>query len=131
MTHPNEDLLREAIAAFQQGDLEALQNKYFAEDIRFHSSGRSPISGDYEGVAQVFGLFGRLFELSGGTLSIDLHDVAANDEHGFALLTVRAEREGRQLADNEVLVAHPNADRKAAEIWIQAGDQYAVDEFWS
>lgn len=131
MTHPNEDLLREAFAAFQRGDMEALQTKYFAEDIRYHVSGRSPVSGDYEGVAQVLGLFGRLFELSGGTLRIDLHDAAANDEHGFALFTVRAEREGRQLDDNEVLITHPNADGKAAEIWNQAGDQYAVDEFWS
>jgi uncharacterized protein len=131
MTHPNEELLREAIAAFQRGDLEALQSKYFAEDIRYHVSGRSQVSGDFEGVAQVFELFGRLFELSGGTLRIDLHDAAANDDHGIALFTVTAEREGRQLTDNEVLIAHPNADGKASEIWTQAGDQYAVDEFWS
>jgi uncharacterized protein len=131
MTHPNEELLREAFAAFQRGDMEALQSKYFAEDIRYHFSGRSPVSGDYEGVAQVLGLFGRLFELSGGTLRIELHDVIANDEHGVALFTVHAEREGRELHDNEVLIAHPTPNGKAAEIWTQSGDLYASDEFWS
>ena len=131
MTHPNEELLRQAFAAFQRGDMEALQTRYFADDIRYHVSGRSPVSGDYEGTAQVLGLFGRLFELSGGTLRIELHDVVANDEHGVALFTLHAEREGRQLDDNEVLVSHATADSKAAEIWTQAGDQYAVDEFWS
>jgi len=131
MTHPNEDLLREGIAAFQQGDLEALQSKYFAADVRYHVSGRSPVSGDYEGVAQVLGLFVRLFELSGGTLSLELHDVLANDEHAVALFTVRAEREGRQLDDNQVLISHPGPDGKATEVWNQAGDQHAVDEFWS
>jgi uncharacterized protein len=131
MTHPNEDLLREAFAAFQRGDLAALQSKYFAEDIRYHVPGRSQISGDYEGIDEVFGFFGRLFELSGGTLRLEVHDVLANDEHGVALYTVRAEREGRELVDNEVLIAHPTPDGKAAEVWTQSADQYAYDEFWS
>jgi ketosteroid isomerase-like protein len=131
MTHPNEELLREAFAAFQRGDLAALQSKYFAEDIRYHVPGRSPVSGDYQGTDEVFAFFGRLFELSGGTLRLELHDVIANDQHGVALFTVRAEREGRQLADNEVLIAHPSPDGKAAEVWTQPGDQYASDEFWS
>src|SRR5215469_8905343 len=131
MTHPNEVLLRDAFAAFQRGDLEELQAKHFADDIRYHVSGRSPVSGTYEGIAEVFGFFGRLFEITGGTLRLELHDVLANDEHGVALFTVRAEREGRQLADNEVLIAHANADGKAAEIWTQSGDTYATDEFWS
>jgi uncharacterized protein len=131
MTHPNEELLREAFAAFQQGDLAALQNKYFAADIRYHVAGRSLISGDYQGIDEVFGFFGRLFELSEGSLRLDLHDVVANDQHGVALFAVHAERNGRQLADNEILIAHPGPDGKAAEIWTQPADQYASDEFWS
>jgi uncharacterized protein len=131
MTHPNEDLLRGAFAAFQRGDMEALQSKYFAADIRYHVAGRSQVAGDYEGVEQVLGLFGRLFELSAGTLRIELHDVVANDQHGVALFTVSAERGGRQIADNEILVGHVSADGKATEIWTRAGDQYAFDEFWS
>jgi uncharacterized protein len=131
MTHPNEELLREAIAAFQRGDMEALQSKYFAEDIRYHIPGRSPVAGDYGGVAEVFGAFGRLFELSGGTLRIELNDVAANDQHGFALITTHAEREGRQLDGSEVLICNPSPDGKLTEIWTQPLDQYAADEFWS
>jgi uncharacterized protein len=130
MAHPNEDLMREAFAAFQRGDMDALRDQYFAADIRYHISGRSPVAGDYEGTAQVLDLFGRLFELSGGTLRIELHDVVANDEHTVALFTLRAEREGRRLDDNQVLISHIR-DGKATEVWIQAGDQYAEDEFWS
>jgi uncharacterized protein len=131
MTHPNEELLQEAFAAFQRGDLAALESKYFAQDIRFHVPGRSQVSGDYQGTGEVLAFFGRLFELSGGTLRLEVHDVIANDQHGVALYTVHAEREGRQLTDNEVLIAHPSADGKAAEVWTQSGDQYAYDEFWS
>ena len=131
MTHPNEELLREAFAAFQRGDLAALQSKYFAEDIRYHVPGRAPVSGEYQGIEEVFGFFGRLFELSGGTLRLELHDVVANDQHGVALFAVRAEREGRQLAGNEVLISHFSPEGKATEVWTQPVDQYAADEFWS
>ncbi len=130
MAHPNADLVRDAVGAFQRGDLDALQHQYFAEDISYHVPGRSPIAGDYQGVAQVLGFFGRLFELSGGTLRIELHDVTASDEHAAALLRISAERAGRQLADSTVLTAHIR-DGKIAEVWSQQTDLYAVDEFWS
>jgi uncharacterized protein len=130
MAHPNEELMRGAFAAFQRGDMEALQTTYFAENIRYHIAGRSQVSGTYEGVGQVLGLFARLFELSGGTLTIELHDVLANDEHAVALFALRAERNGRQLDDNEILTSHPTADGKAGEVWTVTNDTYGFDEFW-
>jgi uncharacterized protein len=130
MAHPNEELMRGAFAAFQRGDMEALQNKYFAADVRYHVAGRSQVAGDYEGVGAVLGLFARLFELSGGTLSLELHDVVAGDEHTVALFAIRAEREGRKLDENEILIGHITADGKAAEIWTVASNAYAFDEFW-
>jgi hypothetical protein len=114
----------------QRGDLDALQNRFFAGDIRYHIPGRSPLTGDYEGVAQVLEMFGRLLQLSGGTLRADLHDVVANDEHAAALVTIRAERAGKQLQDNTVLTFHIRGGR-AAEVWSHQTDMYAVDEFWS
>lgn len=131
MTHPNEELLRETIAAIQRGDMAALQSNYFAEDIRYHVPGRSPVSGDYQGTDEVLAFFGRLFELSGETFRLELQDVIANDQHGVALFSVRAEREGRQLAGNEALISHLSPDGKATEVWTQPADQYAADEFWS
>jgi hypothetical protein len=54
-------------------------------------------------------LFARLFEVTGGTFSVDLHDVLANDEHTAALYTIRGERAGKQrLTDNQVQIfPHP------------------------
>ena len=106
MAHPNEDLVREAFAAFGRGDLDALRHQYFAGGVRYHVPGRSPVAGDYEGAAQVVEFFGRLFELSGGTFRAELHDVVANDQHAVALFIVRAERAGKKLADNTVLESH-------------------------
>jgi ketosteroid isomerase-like protein len=110
--------------------MDALRKQFFADDVRYHVPGRSPLAGDYEGPEQVLQFFARVFELSGGTFSAELHDVLANDEHAVALYNVRAERAGKQLTDNEVLIFHIR-DGKVSEAWIQSTDQYAQDEFWS
>jgi hypothetical protein len=73
---------------------------------------------------------GRSFEASGGTIRIELHDVIGNDDHVVALTPVRAEREGRTLADTTVQVFQIR-DRKATEVWTYPADQYTSDEFWS
>jgi uncharacterized protein len=128
MAHPNEDLLRRGYEAFTKGDIQTL-GELFADDIVWHVGGRSQLAGDYRGKEEVFGLFGKLAELSGGTLRIELHDVLANDEHAIALQTATGEREGRTLDDNGVGVYHAR-DGKVTESWLHPGDPYAVDEFW-
>jgi uncharacterized protein len=130
MAHPNEDLVREAFAAFGRGDIDALQRQYFAEDIRWHFPGRSPLAGDHEGVVRVAEMLGRPSELSGGTHRIELHDVIGNDEHVVALHTTRAERAGRQLEVSAVHVFHVHGG-KVTEAWTHHADLYSVDEFWS
>jgi len=130
MGHPNEDLVRAGYAAFASGDLDALQNQFFAEDIRWHFPGRSPFGGDYVGVAEVLSWLGRSFEASEGTVRIELHDVIGNDDHVVALTTVRAERAGKKLQDNTIQVFHLR-DGKATEVWTHPADLYRADEFWS
>jgi ketosteroid isomerase-like protein len=130
MAHPNEDLVREGFAAFGRGELDALRKRFWADDIRYHIPGRSPLAGDYEGTEQVIQFFARAFELTGGTFSAELHDVVANDEHAVALLTLRGERAGKQLNDNTAETIHFR-DGKVSEVWFQQTDLYAVDEFFS
>jgi uncharacterized protein len=122
MAYPDAGAMREAMDAFWQ--------KSWAADIRYHIPGRSPVAGDYEGTAQVLELFARISELSGGTFRVELHDAVANDHHSVLLFTARAERAGKQLEDNAVLTAHRHG-RKVTEVWVQATDLYAFDEFWS
>lgn len=130
MAHPNEEMAREAFAAAGRGDIDALRSEYFADGMRLHVPGRSPLAGDYDGVAQVMAFFGRVFELSGGTYRTELHDAVANDEHTVALFTVRAERAGRRLEDRTIEVFHIR-DGKVAEAWLYPADLYVSDEFWS
>jgi len=65
-----------------------------------------PLAGDYQGVAQVMAMFGKLRELSGGTIQHGLHDVLASNDHVVVLATLRAQRAGKQLQDNVVHVMH-------------------------
>ena len=129
MAHSNEDLLRRGYEAFGKGDMATLQ-ELLAADVIWHVPGKNPLSGDYKGIGEVLGFFQKGVEMTGGTLRVELHDVLANDDHGVALVLVTAEREGKRLADNAVQVFHVSGD-KATEAWTHAGDQAAVDAFWS
>lgn len=129
MAHPNEELTRKGYEAFGKGDLQTL-NDLMADDVVWHVPGNNPLSGDYRGKEAVFGLFGRIVELSGGTLRQDIHDVLANDEHAVVMVVTHAERGGKNLDDRQVHVLHIK-DGKVTEFWNHFGNQSAVDDFWS
>jgi ketosteroid isomerase-like protein len=127
--HPNLDLMRRGYAAYASGDLETI-SQLFADDVVWHVSGRSPLSGDYTGREQVFGFFGTLQELSGGTSRVEVHDLLADDEHGVAIVTQSGTRNGRSYEGKVTHVLHLR-DGKVTEFWDAYVDQYTADEFWA
>ena len=129
MTQPNEGLVQAASAGFGRGDLSAMQ-PFLADAIVWHLAGTGPLAGDYQGMAQVMGMLGKIFELSGGTIQHELHDVLVSNDHTVVLATIRAQRAGRQLQDNIVHVIH-GANGKAAEIWTSSFDPAGAAAFWS
>jgi ketosteroid isomerase-like protein len=130
VTQPNEDLVRQASAAFGRGDLSALQAQFFADDIVWHVAGTGPLAGDYAGAAQVIGQLTKISELSGGSVRPQVHDVLVSNDHTVVLVTVSAERAGKQLQLNLVHVIHAE-NGKAAEVWTHSADPAAAAEFWS
>ena len=129
MAHPNADLLNKGYDAFDKGDLDTLRG-LFTDDIVFHVPGRSQVAGEYRGQDGVFGFFGKLVELSGGTFKVERHTVLADDEHGTVLSTTSAQRDGKSFSTKTVDSFHFR-DGKVSECWTFAEDQYALDEFWS
>jgi ketosteroid isomerase-like protein len=125
MMHPNEDLLRRSYEV----DLPAF-GEMLADDVAIHVGGDSPLAGHHRGKPAALGFFRRAYELSGGTLRQELHDVLANDDHAIGLQVTRAERLGRRLEARQVLVCHLR-DGKFQEAWLYSEDQPAVDAFWS
>jgi uncharacterized protein len=124
--HTNVTRITDAYAAFAKGDLAVLAD-FFAEDVLWHEGGRNQITGDYRGREAVFGLFGKLMEITGGSFRADLHAVFADDEHGVALAVLTASRGGRSVEVNEAHVFHMR-DGKVVEFWNASTDMYAVDE---
>src|SRR6185437_6126566 len=85
------------------------------------------LSGDYRGREAVFGLFGKLMEVTEGSLRIDLRALFADDERGVALVVITASRGGRSVEVREAHVFHMR-DGKVVEFWNASDDQYAFDE---
>ncbi len=126
MGHPNEDLLRKGYDAFSRGDLNALP---FADDIVFHIPGDSPLAGDYKGKPQVLGFLGQVMERSGGSFRLEVHDLAASNDHVIGLTNHRGRRNGKSAAYNSVHVWHIK-DGKLAELF-EFPEQPAFDDFWA
>lgn len=129
MSHPNEDLVRKAYAAYAASDLTTLR-ACFAPDVTWHSPGRHPLAGDHRGPDAVVRFLTGIGERTGGTFRLEVHDVLANDEHAVLLSRVHGERGGRSLHDNHALIFHVR-DGLITECWGHARDQHAVDDLLS
>jgi ketosteroid isomerase-like protein len=129
MAHPNAELIRGGYEAFARGDVDTVMG-LLADDIVWHVPGHSPIAGDYHGHDGVMGFFGTLQEETGGTFRLEIHDVAATDEHVLAIIDFHAERHGHSRDANAIHVWHVR-DGKAVEFRAVLIDPYADDEFWA
>lgn len=93
-THPTAQLLRDAYQAVGQGDLQPMLSM-LTEDITWADSTLGPLAGTYtkEEVPQQF--FGKMTEVYGGTLQVEIAGIVADDNHAVVLTresgTVRGE----------------------------------------
>jgi uncharacterized protein len=128
--HANIQLTRRGYEAFGTGDM-ATVGELMADDVVWHVGGNSPLSGDYKGKDAVFGFFGKLMEVTGGTFKLDVHDILANDEHSVTLVQATAEKAGKKLDNKGVHVTHRDSEGRIKEFWAFDEDQAAADEFFS
>jgi ketosteroid isomerase-like protein len=128
--HPNVALLRKGYQAFAEADMATI-DELFADDIVWHVGGTGILSGDYKGKEEVIGMFGRLFQETGGSFKIEIHDVLANDEHSVCINTVSGERNGKRFETKGVDVFHPTPDGKVKEYWGLVEDQAALNEIFA
>lgn len=127
--HSNVASHRSVHEAFSRGDMDFLAG-IMVDEVVFHWSGKSQISGDHRGREAVFGVLAKLAELTDGNLELVDHDVMGNDEHTTALSIVTATRGDKTLEYRFCETIHWS-NGQAVEEWIFFEDQYAVDEFWA
>lgn len=128
--HPNVERMRKGYEAFQSGDMAAL-NDLFSDDIVWHQPGTSPLSGDYKGKEEVFGLFGKFIQETDGTFKIAVEDMFANDHKGVALQRVTADRNGKHLDNYNANIFAYNDDGKVTEVWGMSVDTQTGSEFFA
>ncbi len=128
--HPNLTRARTGYEAFGKGDLDAVK-ELFADDIVWHATVAGPLNGDYKGVDEVLGFFGKLMQETGGTFKQEIHDLLANDEHGVGIVSVSAERNGKRLDGARSVHVFHMKDGKMTEFWVAPLDGDALAEFWA
>jgi ketosteroid isomerase-like protein len=121
--HPNAALFRKMSQATGVGDFSSYSDN-IADDVEWWEIGSDqPIRGKDA-------LFQRMQELMGqGTISTDLHDVVANDEHLVALVNATAERGGRTLNYKTAEIYHVR-DGKITHRWAFSDDTAAIIDFF-
>jgi ketosteroid isomerase-like protein len=127
----NAEAMRKGYEAFSRGDMDALRNELFTDDIVWHQGGHNQTSGDYRGADQVLGLFGKLHQLTDGTFRVEVHDLLASEDHVVVLARVQATRAGKSLQHGDYSHVCHFRDGKLSEAWIVDVDPYETDEFFA
>jgi ketosteroid isomerase-like protein len=129
MSHTaNTALVRGLLSDFQRGDLAAVAT-HFAPDAVWDLPGRGPLAGEYKGPDAIIGFLARAFELSAGTLRLEVLDVLASDTGAAHVQRVTADNDGRRLDCIEIL-AHEIHDGRITRTHHRP-DPYALDAFFS
>lgn len=82
------------------------------------------------GPDEIFGVWKKTAEQTGGGLRLELHDVLANDQRAVAIVTGRGERNGRTMEERQ-LVVFELSDGLITEARFVYENPSAYDEFWS
>jgi len=130
MAHPNEEIVRKGYDAFTSGDMETL-GQLMTPDVVHSVPGDNPTSGEHKGQDEVFGMYGQLFEISGGTLEVDLLEVTAQgDNKVVSKHRARASR-GDKSIDVEETLEFTIENGKITRLDESSSDQAGEDAFWS
>jgi ketosteroid isomerase-like protein len=120
---------KEYLEIFATGDLDALQD-FYSDDVLWHVGGNHPLSGDYRGKDALFDYFGRVRELTSGSLTLEPETILASDRHTAMFLRVRGARGDRKIDVIQSQVLKVGPDGRWCEYWAAATDQDQLDRFW-
>jgi ketosteroid isomerase-like protein len=124
--HPNVERVRAAFDAFARGDLDAVRDSA-TPDATWTNAGAGPLAGTFRGWPEVSGMFGRLFELTGGTFSMEVRSLLADDARAVAVYDGTSTVAGRTATHRFVLVDEMGPDGRATATTLLAYDQEAAD----
>ena len=122
--HPNAATIRAASEQMERtGDLASFAS-VLDDDVVWHEIGRDePIRGKQA-------LQERFSQMpEGASITLDTHDVLANDEHCIALVTATATMDGQELVYRTAEIYHMR-DGKITERWAFSDDTERINRFF-
>jgi uncharacterized protein len=123
------DVLVQTLTAFQNANIEAAA-ALMHPDITWHSPGRTqPAAGTHTGRENVLAAFATIASQP-GTLTLEVLDVLAGEDHGGLLYIHRREREATTLEARICLIA-TTARGQLTEVWEHIYDPHAFDSFYT
>ena len=123
-----EDTVRRGYAAFIAGDMELLGSLY-TPDVVHRQPGHNQTSGEYKGVDDVIAFYGRLFELSGGTLQLELKSLKTSGDKVVSVHGITAQRDGKSL-DADESIEFTLEGEKISRLDVTYLNEAVFDAFW-
>lgn len=122
-------LVRRGYEAFNTGDIDKLM-ALFAQNAVYRVGGSGGLAGEKRGQEAIMGYFGELFSRSGGDIKVELQDVIAGERHTVSLQAAQAQRNGKTMKQNGVLV-FTIQDGKVTEVNEFQEDTALASDFWA
>jgi ketosteroid isomerase-like protein len=123
------DDIRRVFAAFGGGDVRAL-HEVIAEDAVWRVPGTAPVSREYRGRDEIFGLFRETRRLTDGTYRSELRWAVADGEHAVAVYRATGRRNGRELDIDQALLIGLRDGRWQTVLALPT-DPQAFEAFWA
>ena len=123
--HPHAKLVRELVGMLDRDDLDGLSER-IADDVAWHFiGGAGPIRGK-KTLMRLLGASGD----ADWTITAEVHDVTASDDHVVALLKTHATRGGRTLDCDTAEIYHVR-DGKVTAHWAFSDDTAQIRESYT
>jgi ketosteroid isomerase-like protein len=126
--HRNETLVRDGYEAMARGDGRGLA-EMLTDTSRWVVCGRGKLAATYTGRDEIFTLWKKIADQTGGGLQLELRDVLANDERAIALVTARGRRGDRQLAERQVALFEMDGGKITEATFVYENPD-VYDSFW-
>ena len=101
----------------------------YTPDVVQTVPGKNQTSGEHKGVDNVLGLYGKFFELSGGTFAVELTSVKTQGDKVLTVHHAKGEREGKTL-DADETIEFSFAGDKISRLDVGYADEAGEDAFW-
>lgn len=118
-----------AMELVSRGDVEGFGDLLLADGVTWHWPGRSSVSGEYNGRAEVLDLLRGFHRLTDNRLQVVPLDLLEGEDHLMSFTHVTAESEDGKL---DVIMADAmrfDDNGRVVEFWTLSNDQEAVDAF--